>query len=69
VFLNLAWIPRYGILGASLASSVSYSLVTLVVLIAYLRISDSRLRDAILLRKEDLRRLAGAVGRLKEAVA
>jgi O-antigen/teichoic acid export membrane protein/glycosyltransferase involved in cell wall biosynthesis len=69
VFLNLAWIPRYGILGASLASSVSYTLVTLVVLIAYLRISDSRLRDAILLRKEDLRRLAGAFGRLKEAVA
>jgi O-antigen/teichoic acid export membrane protein len=69
VILNLAWIPRYGILGASLASSVSYTLVTLVVLIAYLRISDSRLRDAILLRKEDLRRLAGAFGRLKEAVA
>ncbi len=69
VLLNLAWIPRYGILGASLASSVSYTLVTLVVLIAYLRISDSRLRDAILLRREDLRRLAGAFGRLKEAVA
>jgi len=69
VLLNLAWIPRYGILGASLASSVSYTLVTLIVLIAYLRISDSRLRDAIVLRKEDLRRLAGAFGRLKEAVA
>jgi len=69
VFLNLAWIPRYGILGASLASSVSYTLVTLIVLVAYLRISDSRLRDAILLRKEDLQRLAGAFGRLKEAVA
>ena len=69
VFLNLAWIPRYGILGASLASSVSYTVVTLIVLIAYLRISESRLRDAIVLRKEDLQRLAGAFGRLKEAVA
>ena len=68
VLLNLAWIPRYGIVGASLASSVSYSLVTVFVLVAYLRISGASLKDALLLRREDIQRLAGALGRLKEAV-
>jgi O-antigen/teichoic acid export membrane protein len=69
VLLNLAWIPRYGILGASLASSVSYSLVTVVVLVAYLRISETRLKDALVLRKEDVQRLAAVFGRLREAIA
>jgi len=69
VLLNLAWIPRYGILGASLASSVSYSLVTIIVLIAYLRICEKSLKEALLLRKEDLQRLVGVFGRLREAVA
>jgi O-antigen/teichoic acid export membrane protein len=69
LLLNLVWIPRYGIVGASLASSVSYTLVTLVVLVAYLRISESKLRDAFLLQKEDIRRFAGMFGRFKEALA
>jgi len=69
VVLNLLWIPRYGIVGASLASTVSYGLVTLVVVQAFLRISGSRARDAFLLRKEDWNRVAGIFGRLKGATA
>ena len=69
VVLNLLWIPRYGIVGASLASSVSYAVVTLVVIVAYLRITGSRLRDALVLRREDLAKLAGLLGRFREALA
>ncbi len=69
VGLNLLWIPRYGIVGASLASSVSYSVVALVVVVAYLRISGTRFRDAFLLRREDWGRVAGIFARAREAAA
>lgn len=69
VALNLLWIPRYGIVGASLASSVSYVLVALVVVVVFLRISQTRARDAFLLRKEDWHRMVGILDRLKGAVA
>jgi O-antigen/teichoic acid export membrane protein len=69
VVLNLLWIPRYGIVGASLASSVSYLLVAGVVLVAFLRISGHRWHEAFQLGREDWRRITGALGRLREAVA
>jgi O-antigen/teichoic acid export membrane protein len=69
VVLNLMWIPRYGIVGASLASSVSYSAVAVVVAVAFLRISHSRVRDAFLLRPEDWKRLSGLLRRVREAAA
>ncbi|HEU5181641.1 MAG TPA: polysaccharide biosynthesis C-terminal domain-containing protein [Candidatus Polarisedimenticolia bacterium] len=69
VILNILWIPRYGILGASLASSVSYTLVTIVVLAAFVRLTRSKLRDALVLRREDLRALSRLVLRSGEAAA
>jgi O-antigen/teichoic acid export membrane protein/glycosyltransferase involved in cell wall biosynthesis len=68
VALNFAWIPSYGIVGASLASSVSYTLVALMVMVAYLRITGASLRDAILLKREDVQRFTGAFLRMKHAV-
>jgi O-antigen/teichoic acid export membrane protein len=67
--LNILWIPRYGIVGASLASSVSYTLVTVVVLAAFVRLTRSKLRDALVLRREDLRALSRLVLRSGEAAA
>ena len=69
VLLNILWIPRYGIVGASLASSVSYTLVTVIVLAAFVRVTRSRLRDALVLRREDLRALSRLVVRSGEAAA
>ena len=69
VVLNFLWIPRYGIVGASLASSVSYALVAVVVAVVFLRISQTRARDAFIPRKEDWDRIVGILGRLKGAVA
>jgi len=68
VALNVVWIRRYGIVGASLASSVSYSIVALVVTVAFFRMTGARARDAFLLRREDLSRVAGLFLRAKEAV-
>jgi len=68
VALNWIWIPRYGIVGAALASTVSYGTVALFVVAAFLRISGSRLRDAFLLRREDWGRLTGLLLRAREAV-
>jgi O-antigen/teichoic acid export membrane protein len=69
VILNLLWIPRYGIVGASLASSISYALVALIVAVAFFRISGTRARDAFLPRKEDWDRLMGILRRLRPAAA
>jgi O-antigen/teichoic acid export membrane protein len=69
VILNILWIPRYGIVGASWASSVSYTLVTVVVLAAFLRVTHTRLRDVLLLRREDVRALSRLMVRSGEAAA
>lgn len=68
VALNLVWIPRFGIVGAALASSVSYTVVASVVVVAFLRITGSRAGDAFLLRREDWGRWSGFFSRMKEAV-
>ena len=53
--LNLLLIPRMGISGAALASTVSYSLTAVVVLAAFLKISGNSWIDTILLKREDLK--------------
>ena len=52
--LNLLLIPRMGISGAALASTISYSVTAIVVLVAFLRISGNNWVDTILLKREDL---------------
>ena len=42
VALNILWIPRYGIAGAALASTVSYTLAFLTQLFFYTRLSGNR---------------------------
>lgn len=53
--LNLLLIPRIGISGAALASTISYSLTALVVLVAFLRISKNSLFDTIVIKPRDLK--------------
>lgn len=65
--LDFLLIPRLGIVGASIASSVAYSLAALVIATVFLRVTGLRLADIALLRREDvllLRRLfVGALRR------
>lgn len=56
---NIWVIPRWGIDGAAVTSSVSYSIVLALVLRHYLRSTQSRLRDVVLPSMRDLRAITG----------
>ena len=54
VICDLLLIPRWGIAGAAVASSISYCIATLVVLFFYVRISGNSLAFVLIPRKEDI---------------
>ena len=53
VLLNILWIPRYGIAGAALASTVSYTLAFLTQLFLYTRLSGNRWTVVVLPQRGD----------------
>jgi len=53
--LNFILIPKWGVSGASIASSISYSVDTLIILIAFSKISKKPLKEFLLIRKKDFR--------------
>jgi O-antigen/teichoic acid export membrane protein len=54
VALDLLLIPRFGIVGASVASSVSYTLSTVVILIVFLRVTGLGVADVVVLHRADV---------------
>jgi Na+-driven multidrug efflux pump len=52
---DLLLIPRFGIVGAALASTLAYTLQTIVLLRIYTRLEHVRWRDVLLLDRDDLR--------------
>ncbi|MGQ9631391.1 MAG: flippase [bacterium] len=63
VILNLLWIPRYGIEGAALASTVSYGVTLVVMIFIYCRLSGNYPAKVLLPQRSDLAlyRRTGAV--------
>lgn len=53
VILNLLWIPRYGIVGAAWASTVSYTVSFLMVLFLYCRLSGNHWTKVLLPQRGD----------------
>lgn len=53
--LDLLLVPRIGILGASIATSISYIIFTIVILIYYVKITESKLMDICLIKKDDVK--------------
>jgi len=53
IILNLLLIPHWGISGAAFASTISYSLDTIVILIAFLIISKKSLSEILIIKKQD----------------
>ena len=51
--LNIILIPRLGIFGAAIASSIAYWADTLVILFAFLKISKKPLTDVLIIKKQD----------------
>jgi O-antigen/teichoic acid export membrane protein len=54
IICDLFLIPKWGIAGAAVASSISYCIATLVVLFFYVRISGNGLALVLIPRKEDV---------------
>ncbi|MBI3780862.1 MAG: polysaccharide biosynthesis C-terminal domain-containing protein [candidate division NC10 bacterium] len=61
IALNLVWIPRWGIVGAALASTASYALSAALFLTWAVRVSGLRLWEAIAWVPEDTRTLRRAL--------
>jgi len=53
VILNIAFIPKYGMNGAAIASSIAYTVSFLVFLYLYIRESGERSRDIFIPKKSD----------------
>jgi O-antigen/teichoic acid export membrane protein len=64
VALDLAWIPKHGILGAAWASLVAYSVAFAVVAFQFCRVTGMSFRDAYLYRPDDLGALLRLASRL-----
>lgn len=59
IILNIVFIPKYGVNGAAVATSISYSLNTIIVLIIYAKESGSTISDILFIKKSDLKNLRG----------
>ena len=64
IILDLLLIPLFGINGASLTSSVSYTVYTAGLVFFYLRQTKTRLADLFLIRRDDIHLLRQNFGRL-----
>jgi O-antigen/teichoic acid export membrane protein len=62
VALNLFWIPRWGIVGASVSSTLCYGLALALHLALWKRRLRGSVGDALLLRRSDLREIGALAG-------
>lgn len=55
VALNFYLVPKFGILGAAISSSIAYWIDTLIILIVFVKISGRKVSDILFLKKSDLK--------------
>ncbi len=65
LILNILLIPRYGIIGAGIATSVSYSLMSLILIMTFTHTNKASLKDIILIKKEDFDDYRGLIKKLQ----
>lgn len=53
--LNFILIPQIGIVGSALASTISYTVTTIVVLASFLKLSKSSLSETLILKDQDIK--------------
>ena len=68
VVLNLLLIPRYGVVGAAVASSATYLLVGTMIAIVFIRHSGRGLVELLLPRRSDLDAYTSRAARLLRRV-
>lgn len=54
IVLNLWWIPRFGILGAAMASLASYTLEAVLISIVFVRFTGVQLRSFLVVQRRDI---------------
>jgi len=54
IFLNIIWVPKWGIIGAAWATTISYILMFLITLFIYRQISKNKMREIVLIKISDL---------------
>jgi len=55
IILNIILIPKYGINGAALASSISYTIAFIIMLFVFSKVSENKIIDIILIKKSDFK--------------
>lgn len=55
IILNIFWIPLWGISGAAWATTVSYSIMFIITIFIYGKISGNKIKDIILPQKSDFK--------------
>lgn len=61
VLLNIVLIPRYGINGAAIATSISYTLNFVILVTAFVRLTGAPLVSLVIPRLDDIRLLMGGL--------
>jgi O-antigen/teichoic acid export membrane protein len=68
LLLNLLLVPRFGMIGASIATSTTYTLSSLIYVIIFKRLTGVAYKEFIILQQDDLKLLAGYFRRKVRAV-
>ncbi|MCX6557886.1 MAG: polysaccharide biosynthesis C-terminal domain-containing protein, partial [Candidatus Aminicenantes bacterium] len=63
--LNIFFIPKLGIAGSALASTISYTVTAMVVLVAFMKISGNSLFDMLVIKPQDFRIYIGALAKMR----
>jgi O-antigen/teichoic acid export membrane protein len=53
IILNIIFIPKWGINGAALASTISYTIMFFITIVFYVKISGNKISDILFIKKED----------------
>jgi len=69
LFANLILIPKYGIVGAGIATSISYSAMAIILIVIYARLSGIPFKNLFLIQKEDLKDYKEALQKIRKKLA
>jgi len=62
------FIPKWGIAGAALASSVAYIIATIVVIIAFVKISGKSWHEILLIKKQDFQDYKNLIFKIRKRI-
>lgn len=67
--INLWLIPKWGIAGAAFASTVAYIVATIVVIIAFVKISGKSWSDILLIKKQDFQDYKNIIFKIRKKIS